>query len=252
MALRLAEMSWPEVERAVAAGHTTVILPLGATEQHGPHLPLGTDTVRAGALAELLAERLPGALVAPALPFGCSDEHAGFPGLLGVEKETLARLLVEAARRAAAWGARRLVLLSAHGGNGEALALAREALRRELPQLAVWSEEDLLSPSPALASVARREGIPEGELGLHAGEGETSEMLSLRPDLVRRDRARPGYTGDMGAVVEALRSGGLRAAHESGVLGDPTRAEAGRGDAYLEARAEELARAVLGGLDGGR
>lgn len=251
MGARLAELSWPEVERAVAAGATTVILPLGATEQHGPHLPLGTDTFRAEALAELLARRLPGSLVAPALPFGCSDEHAGFPGLLGVGKETLARVLVELARRMAGWGVERLVLLSAHGGNGEALSLARTRLRRELPGLVVWAEGDLTSPSPALAGVARREGVPEGVLGLHAGEGETSEMLCLRPELVHRGRARPGYTGDMEAVMERLKTGGLRAADRSGVLGDPTRAEAGRGAAYLEARAEEITRAVLGSPGGG-
>ncbi|QYJ16137.1 Putative mycofactocin system creatinine amidohydrolase family protein MftE [Rubrobacter xylanophilus DSM 9941] len=249
---RLAEMSWPEVERAVAAGATTVLLPLGATEQHGPHLPLGTDTVRAEALAGLLAERLPGALVAPALPFGCSDEHAGFPGLLGVGKETLARLIVDLARRMAGWGVERLVLLSAHGGNGEALSLARAMLRSELPGLAVWAPEDLTSLSPATAGVARRAGVPEGALGLHAGEGETSEMLHLRPELVRRERVRPGYTGDMESVVKTLKAGGLRAAHESGVLGDPTLASAGRGASYLEARAEEIARAVLGDPDGGR
>jgi creatinine amidohydrolase len=116
---RLAQMAWPEVADAVKAGAMTVFLPLGATEQHGPHLPLGTDTVRASALAERLAERLgPGFLVAPALPFGCCDEHAGFPGLLGLQHETLARVIVDLARRLTGWGVRRPVLLSAHGGNG--------------------------------------------------------------------------------------------------------------------------------------
>ena len=95
----LAEMTWPDVAQAVACGMTTVILPLGATEQHGPHLPLGTDTFRAEALAERLASALPDALVAPALPIGCSDEHSGFAGLLSLDHATLAGVIVHCARR---------------------------------------------------------------------------------------------------------------------------------------------------------
>jgi creatinine amidohydrolase/Fe(II)-dependent formamide hydrolase-like protein len=133
-ALRLAELTWPDVAQAVAAGVTTVILPLGATEQHGSHLPLGTDTCRAAALAERLAERLP-VLVAPVIPISCSDEHSGFAGLLSLEAETLAAVIVDCVRRMVAWGMRRLVVLSAHGGNGQALALAETRLQQELPHV---------------------------------------------------------------------------------------------------------------------
>jgi len=246
---RLAEMTWPDVADAVRAGATTVVLPLGATEQHGPHLPLGTDTIRASALAERLAERLgPGFLVAPELPFGCSDEHAGFPGLLGLQHETLARVIADLARRLTGWGVRRLVLLSAHGGNGEALDLALALLRRELPDLAVRTNGDLETIAPVLLEVARRDGIPANALGLHAGEGETSEMLHLRPDLIRSKDSAPGFTGDMEAVLDELREGGLRAVTEEGVLGDPTSAEAGRGARYLDVLADDLA-ALIGDED---
>ncbi len=108
----LAEMTWAEVADAIAGGATTVILPLGATEQHGPHLPLGTDTFRAAALAERLAAALPDTLVAPTLPIGCSDEHTGFAGLLSLDHATLAAVIVDCAARMAGWGVRRLVLLS--------------------------------------------------------------------------------------------------------------------------------------------
>ncbi len=249
MIRRLAEMTWPDVADAVKAGATTVVLPLGATEQHGPHLPLGTDTIRASALAERLAERLgPSVLVAPALPFGCSDEHAGFPGLLGLQHETLARVIVDLARRLTGWGVRRLVLLSAHGGNGEALDLALTRLRRELPDLAVRVNGDLQTIAPVLLEVARRDGIPANALGLHAGEGETSEMLHLRPDLVRSKNSAPGFAGDMEAVLDELREGGLRAVTEEGVLGDPTNAEAGRGARYLDVLTDDLA-ALIGDED---
>ncbi len=235
-------MTWPDVADAVKAGATTVVVPVGATEQHGPHLPLGTDTIRASALTERLAERLgPSVLVAPALPFGCSDEHAGFPGLLGLQHETLARLIVDLAHRLTGWDVRRLVLLSAHGGNGEALDLALTRLRRELPDLTVRTNGDLQTIAPVLLEVARRDGIPANALGLHAGEGETSEMLHLRPDLVRSKDSAPGFTGDMEAVLDELRKDGLRAVTEEGVLGDPTRAEAGRGARYLDVVADDLA-----------
>ena len=241
MIRRLAEMTWPDVADAVRAGATTVVLPLGATEQHGPHLPLGTDTIRALALAERLAERLgPSVLVAPTLPFGCSDEHAGFPGLLGLQHETLARVIVDLARRLTGWGVRRLVLLSAHGGNGEALDLALALLRQELPDLTVRTNGDLETIAAALLEVARRDGIPANALGLHAGEGETSEMLHLRPDLVRAKNSAPGFTGDMEAVLDELREGGLRAVTGEGVLGDPTNAEAGRGARYLDVLTDDL------------
>jgi mycofactocin precursor peptide peptidase len=246
---RLAEMTWPDVADAVRAGATTVVLPLGATEQHGPHLPLGTDTIRALALAERLAERLgPSVLVAPTLPFGCSDEHAGFPGLLGLQHETLARVIVDLARRLTGWGVRRLVLLSAHGGNGEALDLALARLRRELPDLTVRTNGDLQTIAPVLLEVARRDGIPANALGVHAGEGETSEMLHLRPDLVRSKNSAPGFTGDIEAVLDELRAGGLRAVTEQGVLGDPTNAEAGRGARYLDVLTDDLA-ALIGDED---
>ncbi len=238
---RLAEMTWPDVAEAVKAGATTVILPLGATEQHGPHLPLGTDTIRATALADRLAEKLPGSLVAPALPFGCSDEHAGFPGLLGLDTETLARVVLDLARRLKGWGVRRLVLLSAHGGNGEALALALTLLRQELPDLEVWTNDHLETIAPAALAVACRDGISANALGLHAGEGETSEMLHLRPDLARMERAAPGFTNGMEAVLDELREGGLRPVTSNGILGDPTPATRERGARYLDALADALA-----------
>ncbi len=247
---RLAEMTWPCLAEAVRAGATTVILPLGATEQHGPHLPLGTDAIRATALADLLAEKLPGSLVAPALPFGCSDEHWGFPGLLGLDAETLARVVLDLARRLAGWGIRRLVLLSAHGGNGDALELALALLHRELPDLEVRTNGNLETIAPVLLEMARRDGISASALGLHAGESETSEMLYLRPDLAHPQHAASGFTGDMEAILDKLREGGLRAVTTNGVLGDPTNAAADRGSRYLDAAADDLAATLRRDEDG--
>lgn len=246
----LEELTWPEVAAAVAAGATTLILPLGATEQHGPHLPLGTDTFRAAALAERLAALLSGALVAPALPVGCSDEHAGFPGLLGLDTATLAAVICELARRAAAWGVRRLIVLSAHGGNGQALALAGERLRAEQPALELWLPDELGAPLDGRLALAAAAGVTPAAFGIHAGEGETSELLHLRPDLVRRELAAPGYAGDMAAILPTLMAVGLRPVTPNGVLGDPTAADAARGAGYLQAAAEGLAAAISPGRPG--
>jgi creatinine amidohydrolase len=233
----LAEMTWEEVERAVAAGATTVILPLGATEQHGPHLPVGTDTYLAMAQAEQLSAHITDALIAPVIPIGCSDEHAGFAGLLGLGHETLASVVVDCAKRMAGWGVRRLILLSAHGGNGEALALAAARLE-ELPCLHVLICGSSTALSDPLLALAEADGVPPEAVGLHAGEGETSQMLCLRPDLVHMDRVAPGYMGLMEEVMPALRKSGLRPVTPNGVLGDARRADGSRGARYMAGQIE--------------
>lgn len=238
----LADMTWQEVDAAVAGGATTVILPLGATEQHGPHLPLATDTIRAEALAERLAASLGDALIAPVLPIGCSDEHSGFAGLLGLDHDTLAGVIVDCAQRMADWGARRLVLLSAHGGNGRALELAAARLERRLPGLEVCLPDCSTTAPDGVLAAAHADGIATEALGLHAGEGETSEMLRLRPDLVRMERAQQGYLGAMSEVVPRLVESGLRPVTPTGVLGDPRGADSMRGERYLTAQVEDYRR----------
>lgn len=244
MTHRLAEMTWPDVAAAVAHGATTVILPLGATEQHGPHLPLATDTVRAEALADRLALGLPDVLVAPALPVGCSDEHQGFAGLLGLEHQTLADVIVDCARRMAGWGVRCLVLLSAHGGNGHALTLAVDRLGCEMPDLRVVVLGGQATMSQGILGLAAAAGIPPEAVGLHAGEGETSEMLALRPDLVRMESMVPGYCGRPADLMAHLQRDGLRAVTPTGSLGDATGADGARGAQYLALQVVAFRRVV--------
>lgn len=250
MTRRLAEMTWPRVAGAVAGGATTVILPLGATEQHGPHLPLGTDSCRAEALADGLAAALPDTLVAPTLPVGCSDEHAGFAGLIGLDHETLAAAIVDCARRMAGWGVQRLVLLSAHGGNAAALDMATARLAADRPALRVVVLGAGASHADAVLAVAAADGIGPDELGLHAGEGETSEMLALRPGLVDLAKAGAGYCGSMTEVMARLRREGVRAIAPSGTLGDPRKADGGRGARYLATQIDRYRRALCGGSAG--
>lgn len=251
MTVRLAEMTWPDVERAVARGATTVLLPLGATEQHGPHLPLGTDTVRAVALAEGLANVVPGILVAPALPIGCSDEHSGFAGLLGLDHATLAQVIVDCGWRMAGWGVKRLVLLSAHGGNGQAVELACTQLKGRAKGLEVLVLAASATLTDTLSTVAAADGITADAVGLHAGEGETSEMLQLCPELVRMDRAVAGYSGSMLTVIPQLRQFGVREVSRIGTLGDPRQASASRGATYLAAQIDSFSRDLAATTEGG-
>ncbi|MEZ5077602.1 MAG: mycofactocin biosynthesis peptidyl-dipeptidase MftE [Solirubrobacterales bacterium] len=219
----LASLSWPQVDRRGPG--SVLAVPLGATEQHGPHLPLGTDTEIAVAIAALAAAELDHLVVAPPLPFGSSGEHADFPGTLSIGREATELVLVELCRSACAdFG--RVVLVSAHGGNAEPLRAAVARLRDE--------GRDVLAFSP------RWEG------DAHAGRTETSLMLAIEPAWVREARAAAGNAEPLQRLLPALRAGGVRAVSANGVLGDPAGASAAEGAALLAAAARQLV-AVLRG-----
>ncbi|HET6548458.1 MAG TPA: mycofactocin biosynthesis peptidyl-dipeptidase MftE, partial [Solirubrobacter sp.] len=186
--------------------------PLGATEQHGPHLPLGTDTI----IARALAGAVPGAVVAPALPYGSSGEHAGFAGTLSIGRSALEHVLVELVRSARF---ARVLFVSAHGGNAEPVAAAVRKLRTEGSDVRAWS--------------------PEWRGDAHAGRVETSLLLALAPELVGAAR-EAGNTAPLAELMPHLRAGGVRAVSANGVLGDPAGASADEGHALLAAAAADL------------
>ncbi len=242
--LWLADYTWPEVDTLVGDGEAdTLLVMLGATEQHGPHLPLATDTLIASALAETVAARLGRTLVAPIVPLGTSDEHLGFAGTLSLSKTTLTGLLADIGRSAVRSGFASLVILSAHGGNYDAIALGVEWLREEMPGLRVIALTDL-DAARDVAARTHRTDVPEDVAGLHAGESETSQLLALAADLVRMDHAEPGVVAEAEKLLPQLRASGLRPVTPNGVLGDPRRASAERGRRYLEEIAAALAEYV--------
>jgi creatinine amidohydrolase len=197
-----------------------VVVPLGSVEQHGHHLALGTDTAVASAVAEAVILGLDGALLAPALAYGASGEHEGFPGTISLGTEALTGLLVEYGRSACRW-AGRLLIVNGHGGNLDALRSAGALLRREGRDVA-WF--------PC--------GIPDGDA--HAGRTETSLMLHVEPEWVRRNRAVAGETEPIATLLPRLRAGGVRAVSPTGVLGDPAGATAEEGAAMLAALTTRL------------
>jgi mycofactocin precursor peptide peptidase len=217
----LGAATWPQVE---AAGRMLLAVPLGSLEQHGPHLPLDTDARIAAAVADGLARQHAGIAVAPVLPYGASGEHAAFPGTLLVGHDVLADVLVELVRSARGSFAG-VVVVSAHGGNRDALSLAEQRCAAE--------GDDVLAWTPAVAGS-----------DAHAGRTETSLMLAIDPGAVRLERAEPGCIEPLHLLMPRLRQDGLRPVSPNGVLGDPTGATAEEGRALLGTLVEELAGTV--------
>ena len=227
------------VERvSPTVGAPVLLVPVGSTEQHGPHLPLDTDSAVATAVAEGLATRLRAtgvdAVVAPGLSYGSSGEHQDFPGTLSIGTPALQLVLVELARSATTW-APRVVFVNGHGGNLDALTSAVALLRSEGRDVA-WV--------PCAAADGATHDV-------HAGFDETSLLARLRPDSVRLDRAEAGVTTAIGDLLPRLRADGVRAVAPNGILGDPTGATPEAGAELLAAMIEAAWRRLDGAPTGG-
>ena len=202
-----------------------LVVPVGSCEQHGPHLPLDTDTRIAMALADGLAQKFDEGelLVTPPLTITASGEHASFPGTLSVGSEVFEQIIVELVR-SADWSAG-VVLVNGHGGNRGAVQRAVRLLRSEQRKVLAWWPR-----------------VSGGDA--HAGETETSMMLAIAPDLVRMHRAEVGNTEPLADLVEELRDGGVRSVSPNGVLGDPRHATESHGRNLLTLLSIDLVAAV--------
>jgi creatinine amidohydrolase len=239
--IRMEEMTWPAIRDAIGAGCATVVVAVGATEQHGPHLPTMTDARIGDALAELVARKLGGALVARTIDVGISEHHLAFGGTLSLRPETLAAVLRDYVASLVRSGFRRIVFVPTHGGNFPAVQEAIDAARLAHPGIHVDGYTDLLGFAGFLNRVSEEHGVTAQASGAHAGESETSMMLALEPDLVVRERWEPGYLGPLGAAeVKRILERGMPDLTANGVLGDPRSARAEKGVTYLERLAEFL------------
>jgi creatinine amidohydrolase len=231
-AVDLYTLSWPEVRQEIEAGRDTIVLSFGAVEQHGHHLPLGTDSIFGDELGRALAERLD-AIHAPTVRVGCSRHHLAFPGTMSIEEETFERMVGDIVRGWAGHGFRRIVLLPTHGGNFAPLTGAVERLG-PIEGVNVIAVGDLSVLMEATLGLGPELGVSSAESGVHSGEWETSMMLSLHPELVRMDRAVAGYTGDLPSGLERFLGEGIHVLTDTGVFGDPTHATADNGKKYVE------------------
>ncbi|WP_298210724.1 mycofactocin biosynthesis peptidyl-dipeptidase MftE [Ferrimicrobium sp.] len=210
----------------------TLVVPVGSIEQHGPHLPIGTDShITTALIEELSRHRGDRLLLAPQIPISASDEHASFQGTLSMGTALLTSLL-----KAITTNDRsrpRTLFVSAHGGN--------------LPAFLAASQPFWVPRTHVLVEAAAQWELPADARGIwepdaHAGRTETSVMLALRPDLVHLDRAIPGYRGSLSSMGAILASDGIRGVSASGVLGDPAGANREEGLAILAALATDLLR----------
>lgn len=237
--LRWSQQTWPELQEllgSAADGHHVGLVPVGAMEQHGPHLPIGTDTIVASAVCEAAGERS-GAIVLPAIPVGVSYGHGiQLPGTLSLSPELLAATVRQWATWAAMSGLRRLLFVNAHLGNSAALLTATDHLRLYAPQLRVglvdwWDSDDAV----------RRAVLADGA-DIHANDAETSLMMAIAPHLVR-DSER-ATADDEDRTTELVFRYTAPSLSRNGVTGRPSSATAARGHKLLDLIATSVAHRV--------
>jgi creatinine amidohydrolase len=234
---------------------TIAVLPVAATEQHGPHLPLSVDTdlvdgIVAAALAHLGAA-LP-VLFLPTQAMGFSPEHARFAGTLTLKSETIVRLWTDIGESVAASGVKKLVLFNAHGGQVSVMDLVARDLRARLSLLVYsvsWFNLPLVDAAGQDAGALF--SAREHRFGIHAGDIETSMMLALRPGLVRMQHARNFHSTsqDRAAAFPVLGNGRsaklgwqMQDYNPAGAVGDAAAATPAKGRAVVEAAGLQLAR----------
>ena len=233
--MRLGEATWNDVDDAQRHVHEdgilspVLVIPLGSTEQHGPHLPLNTDTLIAEEIAGRARTQTTGLVLGPTISISASGEHAGFAGTLSIGTEVMTQVIIEVGR-SADWAAG-VVFVNGHGGNHDALTAAVALLVSEGRNVLSWQPK----------WPRRADGGPPD---LHAGRIETSLMLAIDPGLVRLEIATAGPDTDLDTLVAALRSHGVQPVSPSGVLGDPDGASGAEGDRFINDFVSDLVMSI--------
>ncbi len=196
------------------------ILPIGAIEQHSYHLPVATDYIAAQTLAHRVAERLDNCYLLPALPYSCSREHCDFFGTVWLRPSTLAAIIEDLVGALHHHGITKIVLLVAHGGNWIVKPTLREINLDRKGVHVIFTTPDAFT-------------VEQGEFAeLHAGRGETSLIMHLRPELVKMDQVRPDYSPSQGR--EFFDYTGIGPVSRHGIWGAPSKATAEQGEQILE------------------
>ncbi len=252
---RLQEMAWDQA-RDVLATAEVALIPVGAFEQHGYHMPLSSDTLSASTVAERVAERS-GAVVVPAIPYGVSECHMAFQGTITITPDTLARMLVEVGDSLCRHGVRKLLFINGHGHNGPAIKIAMEELKKRHKAFTAsvdWWDLGFQLTKELWSS--RPEDLPPG----HASEVECAGLLAVYPHLVHMERHEPGFLGGLqGTGIAAKKSTVLRLGSrpgeltsalnfdeitKSGVVGNAAGATKEKGELLLEKVVEYLVAVV--------
>jgi creatinine amidohydrolase len=239
--IKMEEMTAPEINAAIAKGYSTVVVGVGSTEQHGPHLPTMTDTRIGDELANRVALKLKNALQAKTIAVGISEHHLAFGGTISMMPETLALIIRDYVSSLVRCGFKRIIFLPSHGGNFTSVEKAVRQSQDLYPDIQIMGYTRLLEFSKFLNSLSNEFGITDEESGAHAGENETSMMMNLKPHLVKKEKFEAGYVGPTGErEVTIILEKGMPALTKNGVLGDPSKASADKGSIYLERMTEFL------------
>ncbi len=239
----LEKMTFAEIQAALAEGRRDVVVPCGAVEQHGRHLPLDVDAVHADRLAQEVAQRLGTALVAPTIRVGVSPHHMAFPGTLSLRPETFEAVYSDYCRSLAAHGFRTILCFSGHGGNFAPQADMEQRLDDLVgPGCRVIVFADLHGLIEVWRSVVADAGGDPDSVGGHADVAESSVYSYQRPGEVRTDRLERGYTGPVDdAVLQRLFTGGIQALSDTGVMGDPHGLSSAIGEVCVQRVADMIA-----------
>jgi len=242
------DLTWPEVQGALADGVTTALVACAATEQHGPHLPTATDTILGREIAIRAARRAGTALVAPVVRPGLSEHHMHFPGSFTLRPETFLAVLEDLCDSLARQGFRRVVVFPSHGGNSDMLRAYLPTLGRRLEGRADVGLGLMAAGFDDINRAVAEHGVSIGRAGAHAGYVETCMMLAVAPELVREEAFEPGRCDDEFYAPENIRNSqmeaflkGIQTQAPNGVLGDPTGATAEVGEELLDLAAAQLA-----------
>jgi len=247
------QMTWREIEEAIVGGKTTVILAVASIEQHGPHLPTGTDTYLGYALAEGIAHELGNALVAPVMRPGLSEHHLDFPGTVTLTQETFVRVLEEHCLALARHGFQDIALISSHGGNSDTMVAFLPRIAKALRERCQVSMviPNIREQPGRTEEIYREYGVTRPQAGVHSGFAETSMMLALHPELVHMDRAEEGRADEAFYHPDRIKFSqlesfvhGVRSQSPNGILGDARGAQAEAGRRLLEIRIKQAAEEI--------
>ncbi len=237
-------MSWTALREHLDAGPLDVLVPLGALEQHGPHLPLDTDKRIAEAVASRAADRAGRCVVAPCQAVGASSHHLTFPGTASLTDRTLSDVLVETTCTLLGHGFGAAFLVTGHAGNVGAMAAAVASLPADVRNRVV-AFDDWPAQRDAVHRVAEEYcGLDRETVGTHAGHFETSILLAIAPETVDMASAVPGHVGPATEAGAILRSQGMAALSPVGIIGDPRGADAAAGERYLDALVDQVAAGI--------
>ncbi len=237
--IRWGEMNRWELEQRAKLVKTT-ILPIGSLEQHGPHLPLDTDSFDAEYIVEEAVKRLdsPKPVILPTIPYGVSDHHMGFPGPVTIDPKTLEDIIINIGRSVIQHGFIKLFILTGHGGNEATIKTAARRLKKETGMDVYMDSFDLMDPE--------KKELIESENDMHAGEFETSLVLAVREKLVdertvpKKEMNFPDSKLEFEHEPEFSFAWNTHELTRTGVLGDPTKASKEKGEKLWDAGIERL------------